>query len=322
MSIAITENMQNFIGSLQSPNTIKVVNALFQQFNNDDFIEYDSVQLEQFMLDLNPNSPKAIITNCYILGLYAKWLFENGIVTDDSLYQKIQMIDRNLLWQKAKPNAPRKFISHAQYEEVLHDIGVYEEFNSLYYQSLFRCLYEGIYNDDMSVLKNLRGQDIKGNTVTLREDSGHSYDLEISYGLADDLKELSEMDTWERKNRYGVCNIKTKGLHPDSCFKVENRKSDTENSYRFSYYGKLRKISKEYLEYNLLPLQIFVSGIMYRIRMNLETNGITLDDAFSDQNRNRIVGNIISQELERCNNNILVKNFREMVKGHLDIFTQ
>ena len=100
---------------------------------------------------------------------------------------------------------------------------------------------EGIYNDDMSVIKNLRASDIKGNMVTLREDSGHSYDIEVSEEFAIDLKELSYIDTWERKNRYGLCKIKIEGLYSDSCFKVENRKGSSEYAYRYTYYRILRK---------------------------------------------------------------------------------
>lgn len=314
-------NIKNFINSLESSSTIKVVSSISNNWN-DDLPYYNIIQLEQLILDLKPNSPKAIITICYVLSLYAKWLEENNIVDDDNFYQMIQSLDKTALWKKAKPNAPKKFISNSQFKEVMHDIGIYEDFNSLYYQSLFRCLYEGIYNDDMSVIKNLRGSDIHGSRVTLKEDNGHSYDITVSLELAENLRELASTEVWERKNRYGICQIKIDGIYPDSCFKVENRKDNSEYAYRFSYYGKLRRISKEYLEYNLLPLQLYVSGIMYRIKLEFEKNDIDLNEAFSDQNRNRLVSSIISNELARCNYDIEVRNFREMVKGHLDVFNQ
>lgn len=314
------QQLEKFISTIDSVNTIKVVKSILNDLKHKEIETYNQEQLEQLILDLKPNSPKAIITICYVLNLYAKWLKENNFIQDDNFYQIVQSIDKKALWRKAKPNAPKKFISHFQFEEVIHDVGVYEEFNSLYYQSLFRCLYEGIYNEDMSVIKNLRSSDIHGNKITLREDSGYSYDMEISFELAEALKELSVINNWERKNRYGICEIKVNGIYPDSCFKVESRKDNSEYAYRFSYYAKLRKISKEYLEYNLLPLQLYVSGIMYRIKTEFEKNNIDLYDAFSDQNRNRIVSSIISKELARCNYNIEVRNFREMVKGHLDVF--
>lgn len=303
----------NFVKTLESPNTIKVVNSL-QAICQYDYSECTPVDLEQIILSLHPNSPKAIITICYVMGLYAKYL------EDDKLYHMIQDIDRNSLWLMAKPNAPKKFISHSSFEEVYHDVGVYEDLNSFYYQTLFRCLYEGIYTDDMSVIKNLRASDVHGNKVTLREDNGHSYDLIISIELANNLRDLGSIDVWERKNRYGICQIKTTGLYFDSCFKVENRKGSSEYTYRYSYYRILRKIAKEYLEYNLLPLQIYISGMMYRIGLKLQEHDISLEEAFADQNRDRLVSKIISEELTRCNCDTEIRNFRQAVKGHLDVF--
>ena len=309
----MSDNFKLFIETLEAPNTIRVVNSL-QAIGNYDYSNCTSDDLERIILSTNPNSPKAIITVCYVIGLYAKYL------KNEKIYKMVQDIDKNALWIKAKPNAAKKFISNSVFEEVYHDIGVYEEFNSFHYQMLFRCLYEGIYNDDMSVLKNLRASDIRGNIVTLHEDNGHSYDLEISSKLTDGLRELSLIDTWERKNRYGVFNIKLSGIYNDSCFKVELRKGSGEYSYRYTYYRMLRKVSKDYLEYNLLPLQLYVSGMMYRIRLKLEEHNISLEDAFALNNKDRVVNRIIYNELERCNCNTVVKNFRQMVQGHLDVF--
>lgn len=311
----MSDDFNDFIETLKVPNTIKVINSL-RTIGEYDYLNCTLADLEKIILDMKPNSMRSITTICYVMGLYARHL------KDERLYNTIQEIDRSNLWIKAKPNAPKKFISHSMFENVYHDIGIYEDFNSFYYQTLFKCLYEGIYNDDMSVIKNLRASDINGNIVTLREDSGHSYDLEVSAEFAIDLKELSNINIWERNNRYGVCRIKTVGIYSDSCFKVESRKGSSEYSYRFSYYRMLRKIAKEYLEYNLLPLQLYVSGIMYRIGLKLEEYGISIEDAFSDENRNRIVGKVISDELCRCNYSIEVRNFREIVKGHLEVFSE
>ncbi|MBR5604252.1 MAG: hypothetical protein IKW51_08635 [Bacteroidales bacterium] len=310
---AMSEEFKRFVETLQTQNTIKVVKSL-QVIGDYNYLNCTPVDLEQIILSIKPNSPKAIITICYVMSLYAKYLGDN------KLYQMIQNVDKNKLWLKAKPNASKKFISHSLFTEVYHDIGVYEEFNSFYYQTLFRCLYEGIYNDDMSVIKNLRASDIKDNIVVLHDDNGDCYELQISNELADGLRELAIYDVWERKNRNGICHIKLSGIHSDTCFKVEMRSRSDDSSYRYSYYRSLRKISKEYLEYNLLPLQLYVSGIMYRIELKLKEQNIDLEDAFATHNRDRIVSGIISNELQRCNFNTEVKNFRQMVKGHLDIF--
>lgn len=312
-------NLERFIESVKVPNTAKVVKYVLK--DTDINIEnFSPMELEQFILDLKPNSPKTIITITYVLGLYAKWLQKEGIVENDNLYQMIQSIDKKLLWLKAKPFAKKKFLSYEQYQRVIHEIGVYEDFNSLYYEVLFKSIYEGIYSDDLSVIKNLKRSDIDGNIVTLHEDSGYSYRLKISEKLSSELKQLADIDVWERRNRFGVCQVDMRGIHKDSVFKIEDRKTASKTSFKFSYYARLRKIAKEYLEYGLLPLQLYVSGIMHRIKLELEKNNITLEEAFAENSRNKMAHLIIEKELVRCNSNIEIGNFREMVKGHLESF--
>lgn len=309
----MNDEFKGFVETFEAKGTIRAV-APYHAIGDYDYADCTPEKLENIILSFNPNSPRAITTICYIMGQYAKYL------NNDQLYQMIADVDRKILWRKAKPKASKKFISNKRFKEVYHDIGMFEELNSTYYQSLFRCLYEGIYNEDMSVIKNLRASDIHDNSVTLHEDNGSSYDLEISSELAEDLKELGKNDVWERRNRHGVFGMKIQGLHPDTCFKVEIRNESSEYSYRFTYYRILRKIAKEYVEYNLLPVQIYASGIMYRIGLKLKDHGISIEEAFAEHNRNRIVGKIISDELERCKYTNEVRNFREMVKGHLDVF--
>ena len=309
----MVKNFDGFLNTIESHNTKKVADSL-RGLGDHDYSNATPIDLENVIVGMNPNSPKAITTICYVLGLYAKYL------EDNDLYHMIQDLDRSVIWFIAKPNAPKKFILNSSFKNVYTEIGVYEEYNSFYVQTLFRCLYEGIYSDDMSVIKNLRASDVNDNVVTLREDSGNEYSLKVSEKLADDLVKLGSIDIWERKNRYGTCKIKTKGLHKDTCFKVENRKGSSEYSYRFTYYRILRKIAKEYLEYNLLPLQLFISGMMFRIGVKLSEFNIGLEDAFASGNKNRAVNKIISDELIRCNCDTEVRNFREMVNGHLDVF--
>lgn len=313
-------NLERFIESVKVPNTAKVVKYVLK--NTDINIEnFSPMELEQFILDLKPNSPKTIITITYVLGLYAKWLQEEGIINNDNLYQIVQSLDKKLLWLKAKPNAKKKFISHEQYKIITKDIATYEEHNALYYELLFSCIYHGIYNDDLSVIKNLRSSNISNDgTVFLQEDNGHNYKFKIPNRLAKDLKQLADINTWNRPNRFGICNVDMRGVYPDSVFKIESRNTASDGSYRFSYYAKLRKISKEYVGYGLLPLQLYTSGIMHRIKFELEKNYMSLEDAFSDNNRNKMAHLIISKELIRCNSGIELGNFREMVKGHLDSF--
>lgn len=313
-------NIERFINSIESSNSQKV--AKYALKNIDDNIEnYNLMELEQLILDRKPNSPKEIVTVCYVLGSYSKWLQEQNIVDNDNLYQLINSLDKKLLWKKCKPNAKKKFISEKDYQRVIKDIATYEEYNALYYELLFSCIWNGIYNDDLSVIKNLRSSQIGDDgVVTLEEDNGHNYKIKVPEKLASDLKLLANISAWQRPNRFGICNVEMRGVHKDSVFKVEHRTTASNGSYRFTYYSKLRKIAKEYLEHSLLPLQLYTSGIMHRIKVELERNGISLEEAFADNSRNKMAHLIIQKELIRCNSSIEVGNFRELVKGHIDLF--
>ncbi len=317
----MNRNIKEFIDSSESLNTRKVYKHVFNKINADNIENCNLIQMEQLIINSQPSSHKAIITIVYVLSSYFEYLEKQGVVDNDNARQIVQSIDKNLLWKKSKPNAKKKFMSYEQYKRVIHDIEMYEEFNSLYYTSLFSCIYYGIYNDDMSVIKNLKKSDIEDSgMVTLHEDNGHTYKIKIPEKLARDLIQLSSVNIWERKNRFGICKVDMRGVSSDSVFKVESRSTASNDSYKFTFYAKLRKIAKEYLEYSLLPLQLYTSGIMHRIKIELEKNNISLEEAFARNSRNKMAYLIISKELVRCNNNTEVGNFREMVKGHLDSF--
>ncbi len=310
----MNENMERFIDSIESPNSQKVAKFALKDIGEN--IENCSLMgLEQVILNKKPSSQKEITTIIYIFSSYAKWL------NNDNLYQLLQSIDKNLLWKKAKPQAKKKFINNEQYQRVIKDIATYEEFNALYYELLFSCIWNGIYSDDLSVIKNLRASNIGDDgIVVLEEDNGHIYKFKIPEKLAFDLKQLANISAWQRPNRFGICNVDMRGVHPDSVFKIENRSTASNDSYRFTYYAKLRKIAKEYLEYSLLPLQLYASGIMHRIKNELVKNDIPLEEAFADNSRNKTAHLIIQKELIRCNSSIELGNFRELVKGHLESF--
>lgn len=313
-------NIKRFINSIESSNSQKVAKYALKDIN-DNIENYNLMEIEQLILNRKPNSPKEIITVCYILGSYSKWLQEQNIVDNDNLYQLVNSLDKKLLWKKCKPTAKKKFISGKEYHRVVKDIATYEEYNALYYELLFSCIWYGIYSDDLSVIKNLKKSNIDENgTITLNEDNNHTYKIKVPERLARDLKKLADINIWERRNRFGICKVDMRGVHPDSVFKIENRSSASNDSFRFTFYAKLRKISKEYLEHSLLPLQLYASGIMHRIKNELEKNNISLEEAFADNSRNKMAHLIIQKELIRCNSSIEVGNFRELVKGHLESF--
>ena len=313
--------IDNYINSIESENSQKVARYVFKRIDMDNIESYGVIQMEQLILNAKPNSAKEITTIVYILAAYLKWLYKNNIIDNDDAYQIVQSLNKRLLWEKAKPHARKKFISSEQYNQITKDIATYEEYNALYFELIFRCIYSGIYSDDLSVLKNLRRSDIREDgVVTLREDNSHVYKIKISERLANDLIELSKIDKWVRPNRFGLCHVNMVGAYSDSVFKVESRSSNSDDKYKFSYYSKLRKIAKEYVGYPLLPLQLYVSGVMHRIKVELDKNNISLEEAFSENSRNKMAHLIIQKELTRSNTAIEMGNFREMVKSHLDVF--
>lgn len=317
----MNENAERYISSIESPNSQKVIKHIFKKVDVNNIEHYNLIQIEQLIINASPNSPKEIITMIYVISSYLKWLQEQGVINNDNAYQTVQSIDKKLLWTKCKPKAKKKFISNKQYQDVIKDIATYEEYNALYYELLFSCIYYGIYSDDLSVIKNLRGRDIgEDGVIVLHEDNAHTYKLKVPEKLALDLKKLANINIWQRKNRFGTCNVDMRGLYSDSVFKIENRSTASNDSFRFTYYAKLRKIAKEYLERSLLPIHLYASGIMHRIKLELDKNNISLKEAFADNSRNKIAHMIIQKELIRCNSSIELGNFRELVKGHLDSF--
>lgn len=317
----MNNNMQDFIDSIESKNSQKVMKYVFKRIDADNIEDYNPIQMEQLILDMKPNSNKEIITIVYALSSYFKYLQEQNIIKDDNAYQILQSLDKKLLWKKAKPHSKKKFISNEEFKRVIKDIATFEEYNALYFELLFSCIYHGIYNDNLSVIKNLRANDIQEDgMITLREDNSHVYKIKVPERLAKDLKQLSAINEWIRPNRFGLCHVEMKGVYPDSVFKVENRTTNSEDSYKFSYYSKLRKISKEYVGHTLLPLQLYTSGVMHRIKTELDKNGIQLEEAFAQNSRNRMAHLIIQKELIRSNSSVEIGNFRELVKGHLDSF--
>lgn len=314
-------NIDMFIESFDKKNTAKVAKHVLKRMPAN-FEYLSSAELCTTILDMSPKSEKEIATICYELRKYAKWLIDQDPLVGNTFWNEVQKIDKKQLWKMAKPNAEQKFISHNQYKETIQKIIVSEKYNPLYYEVLFSSIYEGLYCDDLSVLKNLRSADIDETVVTLHEDSGKTYRIRISQHLSTKLKTLAAIDTWKRPNPYGICTVNMDGLFMDSVFKVERRKTQSEKSRKFPYYSRLRKIKEDYAGVDLSPLQIYISGIVHRVKYLLAKNGITLEQAFADNSRNHLAYQLISQELQRCNSIIEIANFREMIKGHIDLFSE
>lgn len=307
------DKYKDFLFSIESEKSRSVYKS-YSSLGEFDYTDCDYDLVVKAILSTNPKNVKAITTACNVLKKYAKYL------GDTHLIRVVDTVDRKKLWEDIKPDEIQKYISHSQYKSICHEIEMYEEHNSLYYTTLFMAVYEGIYNADLSVIKNLRIKNIKDDKVLLIPDNGESYWLNVSKELIDNLRELSEESYWEQNARYGYVQNKLIGKYPDVCFKTVQRKGTV---YEDSFYRtRLRKISTDYVEYSLSPFDLFISGMMFRITEKLKEEGISLQEAFSLHNRDKRVAEIFSDEFNRCRYSNVVRNFRELVVNHLDVFLE
>lgn len=314
-------NKEKFLEYLESTNvSAGIAKSVMKLFDEEKLLACNSyLEFEQMIIDVQPTTKKFITTICYVLSKYYEWLKDNSIIEHD-MSEVIKSVDRNIVWEKAKSDKLKKFISHDDLEDLLHDVGMFE-LNALHYQTLIRCIYEGIYSDKMEVFDNLTASSISGNIVMLN-DGTETYKMKIPQKLADDLIELAGINEWEMNHRNG--SIQTReiaGLYPDSVFKFEAKRLQVNNgTLRYNYYQRLRKIFKEYLDYKIVPRHLYISGMMYRISVRLKAEGYTVEDAFKHSNKDHRVTEIIQMELDRCHCRLGTNRFREIVMDYLEVF--
>lgn len=307
------DKYEDFLASVESDRSRSVYKS-YSSLGEFDYTDCGYDLVVKAILSTNPKNVKAITTACNVLKKYAKYL------GDTHLIRVVDSVDRKKLWEDIKPDKVQKYISHSQFEIICHEIEMYEEHNSLYYITLFMAIYDGIYCNDLSVIKNLRTSNIENDKILLTPDDRESYWFNVSKELIDNLRELSEESYWEQNARYGYIQNRLIGRYPDTCFKTVQRKGTIYEDY--FYRTRLRKISDEYVEYPLSPFNLFVSGLMYRVTEKLKENGISLQEAFSLHNRDKQVAEIVSGELVRCRYSNEVKNLRELVVNYIDVFSE
>lgn len=162
------KDYKSFLDSIDSENTAKVAKSL-SVIGEYDYINVTPAEIDHIILSAKPNSQKAITTTAYIMSIYAKYL------GNEDMYYMLRNIDRNALWLRAKPMASKKFISDYDFNRTCKEIEEHEKHNALYQRTLFKCIYEGLYSNDMSVLKNLRASDIQENIVTIKDDNNNEF---------------------------------------------------------------------------------------------------------------------------------------------------
>ena len=319
--------IDDFLQSLESVNSQKTLRTLLNKidFDNIDINTVNELDLQEIVIEARPNSEKAITALLHALKKYTEWLNETGKIKN-RIPDLIKRMNRTELWNLVpKDKIKKKFISYQEYKDWVQDIGQVEDYNILYYQTLVMAIYEGIYSDDrMTVLKNLRGSDVdvENNSVVLHRDDGQTYKMKVSTKLAENLVEISEMDTWERINGRGLCVVKLMGLYPDSCFKKENRNKNNENEYFNTYYNRIERISKSCLGRLVNPQEIYISGIMHKMNVIFKKHGIDIREAFQKLSRDTRTTQLMERVLISSNYVYPMGSFREIVQSYIDTFVE
>lgn len=311
---------QNFLDFLKEEGTKDSVINVYKSLkwlSEHDYTNYSIADIENMLINQKITSYSKFIIHYRALSSYLKY------IGNIRLYDELNNTYMDDLWFKIKPKTSGKYISYDDYLTICKDIENFEEYNALYQLTLFQCVYEGIYCGDFSVLYNLRASDVDetNNIVTLRNSEDEMYTIPISNDLANNLITLSREPYWYSKNRNcDECKFMMKGNFADSCLKVVTRKENYKE--RSSMYLRIiKKVSDEYTDKKLSAKRIFVSGLIKRIKDELDIYNITLEDAFSFWCANRIVHKIINDicnQYHYCENQQGINLLRRMLKGFIE----
>lgn len=302
----------------QSPAATQRTLKMLSPILDNDFTNVTPEQVENLVIDFMPTS------QTYVLSIVSRFKAYAEFIDNIKLYNILVDINKEALWKKIKPNCPVKYLSENMFQDIYNDIDRFEEHNALYYKTLFWSVFEGIYSDNMDVLRNLRASDINGSVVTLRRDDGYTYQIDVSEKLAKDLVELSKTNIWYRPNRSGVCSVAMVGRYNDSCFKVERRQTNNDNieSFKHPIYKKVQKICQNYIGFKIPISDLFVSGLMCKIKKALEDNGFNFMEVFNQPRNNKgETHKIIDEVIKKYNySGSSVAVLRTRIRGNADMF--
>ena len=301
----------------------KVIMRAFAKFNDkgigsDDFL---NMTTEEICQSIKTIAPKTFLTlkDCFsFICVFVRWAEQNGYCKDKStLLSEINDINKNDFFMSYNQN--KKFISKEEFDDALKTIEMMCEFNSLYYKTLLQAIYDGLYDARLIKISKLRKSDI----ISENEIMVDGVPFEVSKSLITDMEELSKIDVWERKNRYGgVSTINLAGMHMDSIFRIETRvnMTDWEQSNRDFHYRKIRKLNKDgYLPFEMKIKDIYVSGLLDRITIKLKGAGIDPRKVFINKAYDSGANRIIEDELKRCGYELYtVREFKANIRPYFD----
>lgn len=307
------ERYEKFLETIESPGLKRTAKSL-TFIPEYDFENFTPQMLTDIIAQAKPVSERVVSSYLTVLTKYAYFLNRSDIVSI------IHKFDRSVFWENYKTIA-KKYISNSDFEAFCVRIQTEEDHNILHLTSLVRSIYEGIYSDNLDVLINLKREDIRGNIVTLRPDEDDSYDFEITSRLANDLIELSKIDLWEHTNRFGtITRSPMEGDHIDSCFKMVVRGA-SERKFAINRHQSLfRSLAQKYIDYPIRPYDLYLSGIMHRIAINLHNEGLNMAEVFEKRSRNKRGFAIIQKELDRSKYKSDLQNFLVTMRGRVEMF--
>lgn len=294
-----------------------VVNRLnsYTHKNLDDLSTLSEQDIVDIIVQMKPINKRMITTVLNTFKSYAKIVVEN-----DNLFNRLSGINRSEVWEKviSEGNLEKRFISDAEFIEIIDSI-LYDEslMNNTYYAALLTAIYDGIFEPNMVVIRNLRASDISENTITLRYSDNIEVKREFSDELISMLLELADNDKWLRISKYNtIYESQMEGCYPDTCFRKESRGTINDSNIRTVYYRKIEKINK-YLGLKIKPRDLFISGIVNRCIKAYKESGIELSKAIATS---CVTNKIIKEEMTKCRLNIEYSNFSQMVLDNLNDF--
>lgn len=311
---------EEYVRTVVNENTRNLLKTSYKAIGDYDDSSKTLEDVKKIFLITKVDTPQSARNLCSQFRNYAR------AIEDQNLLHILDQIDFLEISLRVRELGVAKYFSHKKFEAAFHSINNSSVLNPFYVQTLFLCIYEGVYSRDFSVLMNLRASDINGNVVTCRPENCASYDVEISDTLADNLRVLGATHSWMCRNGHREFPRDISGEYFDSCFKVENprerenRRSPLKDRYKNTYRNRLREIVSIELGYNVFAFEIYVSGIMHRIATQLAGQGYAVCDAFAKNNRDIAIKHIIENELRRCNYKGSVSQFKQLVEGHLELF--
>lgn len=287
--------------------------------NPEVLLHLNDLDLFSYIVELRPNSLKSVSNYKSTLMQYAKYRQNTDALERLNRLDRISILEQCEALGYIRP----QFVSHDRFMHITNAIRNSSTRNALFIASLLQVIYYGIYNEDMSVITNLRASDINlaNAQVMVHCDNGDIYPLPLPTELARDLISLSTIQTEERNNRFGPFEMPIEGRYSDSCFKLEAR--TTGENHQYSYLSRIREVLPEFLGYDMDPRDIYLSGIMNQVKKNLKNEGITLEEAFAPHSR---VGTSIIKDTLNFYHSPLVKEknpvryLRQHLAGHLSEF--